>query len=249
MPVLFLKICRSRRRGRAAFEFQLPPSGREVTPVEILKLRRKCRQRVAEAGSLADSHRSLKLYSQLMRHIDSNRFRTWAFCHGYRTTELPASIIKRFRTWAFCHGYRTQPERGNPSCSFGPGRFAMGTEHTRGYLRTVQRFGPGRFAMGTEPSSLIPDFALGSGTESLAMGAERSRSTSCKPAGNCLRHTPSPWETSWLRRGRIFRFRSRNQPRNPDRSPQPTREPSSSLFQKAYRCCRSPCEFLPKSST
>lgn len=36
-------------------------------------------------------------------------------------------------------------------------------------------FGPGRFAMGAEPSSLIPDFALGFGTESLAMGAEQDK--------------------------------------------------------------------------
>ena len=112
MPVLFLKIWWWRRRGRAAFGFQLPPSGREVTPVEILKLRRKCRQRVAEAGSLADSHRSLKLYAQLIRHIDSNWFRTWAFCHGYRTWVAEESTSFAFRTWAFCHGYRTGETSG-----------------------------------------------------------------------------------------------------------------------------------------
>ena len=91
----------------------VPPSGREVTPAEILKLRQKCRQRVVEAGSLADSHRSLKLYAQLMWHIDSNWFRTWAFCHGYRTCPCRPHARTQFQTWAFCHGYRTSPSTNN----------------------------------------------------------------------------------------------------------------------------------------
>ena len=69
------------------------------------------------------------------------------------------------------------------------------------------------FAMGTEPSSLIPDFALGFGTESFAMGAERDE----LPASvcSCSINRVSPLAQNW----RLSMMLAKGRPGGPDGVP------------------------------
>ena len=72
------------------------------------------------------------------------------FAMGTELLVCFGNFFWEFRTWAFCHGYRTEEAEYQTETRFGPGRFAMGTEQPAAYTPPAESFGPGRFAMGTE---------------------------------------------------------------------------------------------------